>query len=279
MTVQSRSHLELYVRSCQEKSRHIVLLVTALLGNVLQVFAQSASPPLIPSVPRSQDRQISWKLLAPNVLRDQKPICLFPKTVAEGKHLKPTFTFLSVAAGLIALDPTVSPYFRRTQAFNGFNTVFSGRNTSIGMAAFPFAFYVYGLARKNTPAQHTVLLAGEAVIDSEIMTTVFKDIDRRLRPDQLPSNGDFSDTWFRGHGQLLRGTGCFPSGHTIAAFSIATVFADRYPKPAWHRWIAFGLAGLVGFSRVTLQSHYPSDVFVGAVLGYSIAHYAVLRRP
>jgi len=111
---------------------------------------------------------------------------LFPKTVAEGSILKPTFTLLSVTAGLIALDPTISHPLRRTRALNGFDTVFSGRNTSIGMAAFPFAFYMYGLARKSTPAQHTFLLAGEAVIDSEILTSVFKDIDRRLRPNQLP---------------------------------------------------------------------------------------------
>jgi hypothetical protein len=99
------------------------------------------------------------------------------------------------------------------------------------MAAFPVAFYIYALARKDSYAQHTVLLAGEAVLDSELLTTVMKDIDCRLLPAQVPSNSDYSDTWFLGHGHMLGGTGSFPSGHTIAAFSIATVFADRYPKP------------------------------------------------
>jgi membrane-associated phospholipid phosphatase len=42
--------------------------------------------------------------------------------------------------------------------------------------------------------------------------------------------------------------------------------------------VAYGLAGLVGFSRVTLQSHFPSDVFAGAALGYVISHDIVLRR-
>jgi len=32
------------------------------------------------------------------------------------------------------------------------------------------------------------------------------------------------------------------------------------------------------FSRLTLQSHFPSDVFMGAALGYSITHFVVLRR-
>jgi len=263
--------------------RQIALLILAL-GGVLQCFAQTASAP-VPSQTTTTastsvalpERQISWKLLVLNVVHDQKPIWLFPKVVAEGKHVTPTIVVLSVTGGLIALDPIDSPYFRRTQSFVAFNKDFSGLNTSIGMAAFPFAFYMYGLARKDSYAQHTVLLAGEAVLDSEILTTVIKDIDRRLLPDRVPLNSDYSDTWFLGHGQVLRGTGSFPSGHSIAAFSIATIFADRYPKPRWHRWVAFGLAGLVGFSRVPLRAHYPSDVFVGAVLGYSIAHYVVLR--
>ena len=67
-----------------------------------------------------------------------------------------------------------------------------------------------------------VLLAGEAVIDAEILTTVFKDVDRRTLPAQVPPNGSFGDTWFEAHGHWYRGIGSFPSGHTIAAFSIAS---------------------------------------------------------
>lgn len=267
----------------REKFLQIALL-TIIFGGALQAPAQTASPPAPPGPATSDstslalpERQVSWKLLVPNVIHDQKPIWLFPKALAEGKHIEPTIAVVSITGGLIALDPIVSPYFRRTQSFDAFSADFSGENTTIAMAAFPIAFYLYGMARKDTYAKHTVLLTAEAVIDSEILTTVMKDIDRRLLPKQVPSNSDFSDTWFLGHGQVLRGTGSFPSGHTIAAFSIATIFADRYPNPRWHRWVAFGLAGLVGFSRVPLQAHYPADVFAGAVLGYTIAHYVVLR--
>ena len=263
------------------KLRRIALLIL-VLGAGVQCSAQTTSsapppPEKAATVPTSSaERQISWKLFLPNVIHDQKPIWLFPKSLAEGKHVKPTMAVLVVTGDLIALDPIVSPYFRRNQS-SAFDSGFSGRNTTIAMTAFPVAFYTYGLARKDSYAKHTVLLAGEAVIDSEILTTVMKDLDRRLLPKQVPSTSDFSDTWFLGHGQVLRGIGSFPSGHTIAAFSIATVFADRYPKPRWHRWVALGLAGLIGCSRVPLQAHYPSDVFAGAVLGYVIAHYVVLR--
>ncbi len=224
-----------------------------------------------------EDRPVSWKLLVPNILHDQKPIWTFPATATKDGHWKPTLGVIGATAGLVALDPVITPYFRRTTTFNGFNKVFSGTNMAVGTAAVPLAFYAVALARKDVYGQHTSLLAGEAVADSEILATVIKNVTRRLRPIDIPPDGDFSESWFRSHGTVTGGRGSFPSGHTIAAFSVATVFADRYRNHRWVPWVAYGLAGLVGFSRITLQSHFPSDVFMGAVLGYAISHYAVLR--
>ena len=110
------------------------------------------------------------------------------------------------------------------------------------------------------------------------MTTVFKDVDRRERPAAIGTSGNYSDTWFDSHGSLLRGNGSFPSGHTIAAFSVATVVARRYPHHRWLPFVAYGLASVVAFSRVSLSAHFVSDVFFGGALGYSISRFAVLRQ-
>jgi membrane-associated phospholipid phosphatase len=180
---------------------------------------------------------------------------------------------------LVASDPQTAPYFRTTRSFQGFNSAFSGRATAIGTVLAPSSLYIAGLLRKDSYAKNTALLAGEAVADSEILTTVLKDIDGRLRPAAVPPNGNFADTWFDRKGSILRGNGSFPSGHTIAAFSVATVTARRYGRQ--HRWVpivAYGAAAAVGFSRITLSSHFPSDVFMGAALGYSIGRFAVLRQ-
>ena len=45
----------------------------------------------------------------------------------------------------------------------------------------------------------------------------------------------------------------------------------------WAPYAAYGLAGVIGFSRISLLSHFPSDVFMGAALGYSISRFVVLR--
>ena len=41
--------------------------------------------------------------------------------------------------------------------------------------------------------------------------------------------------------------------------------------------MAYGAAALVGFSRISLLSHFPSDMFMGATLGYSITRFVVLN--
>ena len=90
--------------------------------------------------------------------------------------------------------------------------------------------------------------------------------------------GDFSNTWFKSHGSILGGTYGFPSGHSIAAFSVATVVARRYGNHRWVPYAAYGMAALVGFSRLSLLSHFVSDVFMGGALGYSIGRFTVLRQ-
>jgi len=58
----------------------------------------------------------------------------------------------------------------------------------------------------------------------------------------------------------------FPSWHTTSYFSMATVYANKYPKLAIPLY-SFG--ALVGLSRIYQGYHYPSDVLVGAVLGWA----------
>lgn len=264
------------------------ILALVLLAGTLPGWAQSGAG--IPQVPPSgsatamgtqqaESRPVSWKLLVPNILHDQKPIWSFPATVAKGEHWKPTLAIVGASAGLVALDTVDAPYFRRTNYFDQFNKSFSGTNMGVATAVVPLSFYAISLARKNAYGQHTSLLAGEAVADAEILTTAMKHFDRRLRPSDIPPYGDFDDTWFRAHETLSGGQASFPSGHAIAAFAAAAVFTDRYRNHRWAPWVAYGLAGLVGFSRITLSAHFPSDVFAGAALGYLISHYVVLRNP
>jgi undecaprenyl-diphosphatase len=55
-----------------------------------------------------------------------------------------------------------------------------------------------------------------------------------------------------------------PSGHSFSAFAAAEVYGAEYG-----RWWTYPLAGLVAYSRVYNQAHWPSDVVAGAALGIS----------
>ena len=64
----------------------------------------------------------------------------------------------------------------------------------------------------------------------------------------------------------------FPSGHTSSSFASAAVFYRHLPKK-------FGvpaviLAALIGFSRLYVGVHYPTDVLAGAVMGILLSYMA-----
>jgi membrane-associated phospholipid phosphatase len=62
------------------------------------------------------------------------------------------------------------------------------------------------------------------------------------------------------------GSPSFPSGHTSMAFATATSLSLEYPK--WYVIVpAYTWAGTVGYSRMHLGVHYPSDVLIGAIVG------------
>ena len=63
----------------------------------------------------------------------------------------------------------------------------------------------------------------------------------------------------------------FPSGHTALAFNTATIVSMRYHK--WYLTVpAYMWATSVGYSRLYLGEHYPSDVFVAAAVGVGSAY-------
>jgi membrane-associated phospholipid phosphatase len=223
------------------------------------------------------DRPVSWKLMLPNLASDQKTIWTSPSHLNDRKYLIPALAFLGATAALIALDPYVAPTFRDTTDLNGFNKVFSGNNTAYATIAVPVVMYATSFAIHDTKMRNTALLSAEAVAGSEILATVLKEATNRRRPSGVPPDGNYWDTWFE-NGKLQSNQGGFPSGHTIAAFSVATVVARRYRNHKWVPYVAYGLAGAVGFSRVSLNAHFVSDVFASAVLGYSISRFAVLRE-
>jgi membrane-associated phospholipid phosphatase len=106
------------------------------------------------------------------------------------------------------------------------------------------------------------LLGAEALINSGIVAAVLKSSTQRRRPRAGEERGEF-----------FEGGLSFPSGHTIAVWSLATVVANEYRDKHLVQIGAYGLAAAVSVSRFTGRNHFLSDVLVGSAIGYGIGRY------
>jgi hypothetical protein len=127
------------------------------------------------------------------------------------------------------------------------------------------AFYLAGKLLKDEKAM-AVAEDGFAssLIAAGVISPILKSTVGRRRPSQTAS------TFSRDGGGVS-----FPSGHTTQAFAVASVIAAHYPS-FWVQAAAYGIAGLVGLSRMEQGAHYASDVLAGALIGVAVGN-AVVR--
>jgi membrane-associated phospholipid phosphatase len=104
-------------------------------------------------------------------------------------------------------------------------------------------------------------LGALAVTAAGLLGQAAKNVLCRARP-----NTDTPGVFFSGFPcfPAWYGLASFPSGHATTAFALATLLSLWYPK--WSAAWLFVATG-VGWSRIVLGSHFPSDVVGGAVLG------------
>jgi membrane-associated phospholipid phosphatase len=250
------------MRSPKPAWRAVFVSVSLCLG----LHAQTAPDP------NARD----WSNIVPHILQDQKETYIgYPDRLVHGKNWLPTAAIAGTIAVLAVNDQFDAPQFRRSTDYKTFNNAFSGTNTAAAIVIVPIATYLAGIARADDYAKSTAFLTGEALVDTAVLDEVMKVITRRARPHTIAPHGNFADNWF----ESSTFDGSFPSGHTIAAFSVATIMSRRYGHT--HRWVpylCYGAASAVAFSRVTASDHYISDVAMGAALGYIVSRFVVLKQ-
>jgi hypothetical protein len=222
-------------------------------------------------------RQVTWRSLPKDFLHDQKAIWTFPIQLGKGRYWLPTLAIAGGTAGLIEADLHAMPYFRtHARNLDDINDVFDSYITTGEVIAIPACLMVAGYARHDQYQVSTALLAGEAYADAAVVDLAAKAITRRKRPIDVAPTGNFTDTFFAGGKSPFKGS-AFPSGHAAGVFSVATVIASRYSNHRWVPWLAYSFATVISLSRVSTLAHFPSDVFLGGVLGYTVTKYAVLQ--
>lgn len=141
-------------------------------------------------------------------------------------------------------------------AWDKTNRAFSQSMTPVSLAV-PSALLIYGALAHDSSAKKNGVIAGAGLLVSGVLALSLKYSVGRPRP-------------FVTYPYIIKkgeaGTPSFPSGHTSSAFAAATSISLCYPK--WYVIApSFLWASAVGYSRMELGVHYPSDVLVGAIVG------------
>lgn len=133
-------------------------------------------------------------------------------------------------------------------------------------------FFVAGLYFRRKGLSYAGKYGFIGIVTSGILVQILKHLIGRARP--VFDNAYLF--WGPSIKNGLIGFDSFPSGHTIGAFTLATIFSEVYSKG---KAIFYGLAVLIGFWRLYDNSHFLSDVFTGMVLGLMVGKWLVNRYP
>lgn len=136
------------------------------------------------------------------------------------------------------------------------NKILSKSMAPISIAA-PASMLLYGILAHDSATKRNSVVVGAGLLTSTVITMAMKYSFNRARPFTT-----YSFIVQKGEG----GGPSFCSGHTSSAFATATSLSLIYPK--WYVIApSFLWASAVGYSRMELGVHYPSDVLTGAIIG------------
>ncbi|MBI4350839.1 MAG: phosphatase PAP2 family protein [Elusimicrobia bacterium] len=182
----------------------------------------------------------------------------------------------AVAAGglvLYSLDGQLRHAFGRSRS--ELNDDISEQAEKLGNggydAAIVAAYGGLGLLLKNERMRDTSLLAAESFLAANAAGTLLKYSVGRARP--YAGDGKRRFTPFR----FKTARTSFPSGHTVSAFSVASVFAARSESRAV-KVLAYSLASSVALQRVYADKHWASDTLAGAVIGTAVGRWVAAKE-
>ena len=161
---------------------------------------------------------------------------------------------------LASLDITLLEWVQshRIESLDGVLKVFSLATTAFTVA---FILMIGLFSRFKKTCWKKIVQVSLAVLLAAFISYSLKHILSRERP-------------FRAYDTVKKltrgGSPSFPSGHTVEAFAVATSIALLFRRRKIQIPV-FIWACLVGYSRMALGVHYPSDVMGGMLIGIIVA--------
>ena len=188
-----------------------------------------------------------------------------PRNAIRPRNLKWELPIAATTGIFIAeLDKPVATH---NESLSRQNTASTWSNVGLGMELGTAGLmWAGGCTHHNETLRDNGFVALEAAGAAAGINEVFKFAANRQYPYGTNSTGEF---WENGKS--------FPSGHSAASWAFASALAHRYPHKRWVKWGAYAFATAVSLSRIPAKKHYPSDVLVGATIGYVTGAYLAGR--
>lgn len=135
-------------------------------------------------------------------------------------------------------------------------------NRGLFLLYFMFAaVFVFALIKKRNELKRVIYAYIAAQLTfAFLLVRVLKIVLGRARP-----NNGSEFTFF----SLDAGYNSFPSGHSADAFvsGMFLYYLLKNSKYAQYRFLPFVYAGLMAFSRIAVNTHFPSDAIAGSAIG------------
>jgi len=157
------------------------------------------------------------------------------------------------------LDMKLCGYFNRACHYNVIKKIFA-LISRLGNGVFWYALILTLPLFYGFEAITVVLQMSLAGLSGTLVYLYLKKSTKRPRPYAVSGSIELGATPLDQYS--------FPSGHTLHAVGFSTVLCYYYPE-----FIAYlvPVSILIAVSRMVLGLHYPSDVLVGAVIGFLTA--------
>ena len=169
-----------------------------------------------------------------------------------------TFSIICVEVPAQNTDIEILKSINANTGTIGYSKFISNTTTEVAIGV-PLVMGAVAFINKDDNLLKGALYVGVSIGVDGVATYALKRIVQRPRPYNTTYRDEI--TAYSTETSLS-----FPSGHTSLAFATATALCLKYPK--WYIIAPSYLwAGSVGYSRMNLGMHYPSDVLAGAVLG------------
>lgn len=243
----------------------LLLATSAIAGGAVPLAAQ------VPDSARKAKQDTVIKAINDTLAREAQ------REVLRKAHDIRWYEAAAVLGGVAALSVLDEPVQRwaqrnRSKTTNDISSVFRKEGEPIFYGGVSLGTLAFGVVTRNRDIQRAGGRMVAAVLFSGLTSEAIKRLVGRSRPNERSGAFEFHPFTSLRDSLGVSTRSSFPSGHTTAAFAIATSLSDDIDEPLVSVALYTFAIG-TAYSRVNDNRHWLSDTALGAALGIASAKF------